>query len=77
MDDFKAVYKGSRSIRGVKLLDLTLVVMLSDLDGITGVEELIDPGAGLLRAAGSMSTMVCARRNRRLYSASGQVIKVS
>lgn len=63
MDDFKAVYKGSRSILGGRLLDLTFVGRLRDFEDITGVEELI-PGAGLLKAEGSISTILCAKRKR-------------
>lgn len=55
-EDFKAVYKGSRSMRGGRLLDFTFVPRVRDLEDITGVEELMDPAA--LSRPGSMSTML-------------------
>ena len=55
--DLRAVYRGSKSIRGGTWLDLETfgwvgAVTLSDLGGSIGVEELTD---GRLRAAGSIS----------------------
>lgn len=77
IDDFRAVYNGSRSMRGGWLLDFALTLTLRDFEDITGVEELIDPGAGLLNAAGSISTILCARLKGTLYSALDGSIMVS